>query len=198
MAIRTTDRGAQAERKNALVVPLDHEEVVRPTALSPLTLVTSDQRQIVRLLHDKIGLSDEEIAEATGVGHVVTVRKWRSRTAPGTPRNKEQIDDLRAIVGLLVNSGLISPEEIARFLRSRNPDLNYRRPLGLLARGEFERVRAAAEQLLDRLAGVDEAAAAASAPASTALDMPDGMVRIAPSQSGADPLTKHPISVQPD
>jgi hypothetical protein len=190
MSIRTTDRETRAERKKSRVVPIDHEAVVRrPTALSPLTLVTSDQREVVRLLHNEVGLSDGEIAEATGVGHVVTVRKWRSATAQGTPRNKDRIDDLRAIVGLLANSGLIRSEEIGRFLRSRNPDLNYRRPLGLLAHGEFERVRAAAEQLLERLAGLDEAAAAATEPAHAALAMPEGIVRIAPSQSGTDLLT---------
>ena len=187
---------SKVDRRNALVVPPDEREVVRPTTSNPLTLTMSDmadQRDIVRALHDVIGLSDAEIAEASGVASVVTVRKWRSRAAKAEPRNREQIDDLRAIVGLLLNSGYVYPEEVGRFLRSRNADLNYRRPLSVLARGGFERTRVAAELLLERLAGLDRTAAAATTPATAALPLPTGMVRVAPSQSGqGDPTIPHP------
>lgn len=166
-------------------------EILRPTARSPLTLVMSDPRDVVRALHDEVGLSDAEIAEATGVANVVTVRKWRSRAAKSEPRNREQVDDLRAIVGLLLNSGALDPEQVGHFLRSRNDDLNYRRPLRVLARGGFDRVRRAAELTLERLAGLDDAAAQVTAAAPVPLALPDGMRRVAPSQSGHDPVTPH-------
>jgi hypothetical protein len=125
----------------------------------------------------------------------VTVRKWRSRAAKSEPRNRDQIDDLRAIVGLLLNSGYVYPEEVGRFLRERNADLNYARPLKVLARGGLDRVRRAAELMLERLAGLDDAAAQATAPASVPMALPAGMVRVAPSQSGHDPVRMHPLTV---
>ena len=156
----------------------DVTQALRPTAVVPLMHVTRDQREIVRLLHDVIKLTDGEIAEATGVAQGVTVRAWRSRAAKSHPRNTTQIDDLRAIVGLLLNSGLLEPEEVGRFLRSRNANLNYRRPLSVLAQGQFERVRETAELLLERLAGLDETADHPGADDRD--DLPDGMERLAP------------------
>jgi hypothetical protein len=115
------------------------------------TLVTGDPRELARYLHDTIRLSDAEIAQVAGVAHDVTVRRWRSRASTSAPRSTERLDDLRAIVGLLLNSGLLFPEEVGRFLRARNDDLGYARPLVLLGQGDFERVREAAERLLHRL-----------------------------------------------
>lgn len=117
------------------------------------TLVTSDPRELARFLHDTIRLTDAEIAQVAGVANDVTVRRWRSRASSGEPRNTERLDDLRAIVGLLCSSETLFPEEIGRFLRARNSDLGYARPLVLLARGDFDRVREAAERLVHRLSG---------------------------------------------
>lgn len=181
MALDTHGHGVLGLEAAALLG--DRSSILRPTASRPLMLVTSDQRDIVRLLHDVVGLTDAEIAEATGVAHVVTVRKWRSRSAKGEPRNTEQIDDLRAIVGLLLNSGLLEPEDVGRFLRSRNADLSYRRPLGVLAQRQFDRVRQASEALLERLAGLDQAAASECVHDDEADALPAGMERLAPSRS---------------
>jgi hypothetical protein len=117
-------------------------------------MVTKDPRELVRFLHDEIKLSDRELAKAVGGTHEVTIRRWRSKTAKGMPRDTEALDNLRAIVALLLGSGVLYPEEIGRFLRSRNEDLAYRRPLDLLESGdddEFYRVLKAAELLVERL-----------------------------------------------
>jgi hypothetical protein len=148
------------------------------------TLVTSDPRAVVRFLHDVIQLSDAEIAEGIGVQAAITVRRWRSEEAGGAPRRLNGVDDLRAIVGMLVNSRLLYAEEVGRFLRSRNEHLGYRRPLKLLADGQFERVMDAAEQLLLQLARrrqdeLDESSAALEG----AGKLPAGMTRV-PSGDG--------------
>jgi hypothetical protein len=116
------------------------------------TLVTSDPCALVRFAHDVIQLTDRELAELTGA-HEVSVRRWRAPNATTVPRCTEQLDDLRAIIGVLLNSRLLYYDEVGRFLRSRNPDLGYRRPLALLAQGdrEFQRVLKAAENLLEEL-----------------------------------------------
>jgi hypothetical protein len=78
-------------------------------------------------LHNQIRMTDEEIAKAANV-RSQTVRRWRSPAAAHTPRNAERLDDLRAIVTLLLQSGLLYPEEIGRWLRARNGDLGWARP----------------------------------------------------------------------
>lgn len=119
--------------------------------LEPL-LVTSSPRAVVRFLHDVVLMTDSEIADAIGVQSDVTIRRWRSEDASGTPRHPERIDDLRAIVGMLLNSRLVYPEEVGQFLRARNEHLGYRRPIDLLARCEFGRVMEAADRVITQLA----------------------------------------------
>jgi hypothetical protein len=117
-------------------------------------MVTQDPRELVRFLHDEIKLSDREVARALGGAHEVTIRRWRSKSASGMPRDTEQLDDVRAVVALLLRSGVLYPEEIGRFLRARNEDLGHQRPLDLLGTGnetEFYRVLEAAELLIKRL-----------------------------------------------
>lgn len=66
-----------------------------------------DQRDLARLLQSDLGLSEREIAKATGAGTTVSVRRWRLHGAKAEPRSTEPLDDLRAIVGLMLNSGSI-------------------------------------------------------------------------------------------
>jgi hypothetical protein len=115
---------------------------------------TQDPRELVRFLHDDVKLSDRELAKALGGTHEVTIRRWRSKSAPGVPRDTESLDDVRAVVALLLRSGVLYPEEIGRFLRARNEDLGHRRPLDLLGTGseeDFYRVLEAAELLIKRM-----------------------------------------------
>jgi hypothetical protein len=146
----------------------------------------------VRFAHDAIQLTDREIAELTGA-HEVSVRRWRSPNATTIPRRTEELDDLRAIIGVLLNSRLLYHDEVGRFLRSRNPDLGYRRPLALLAHGdrEFQRVLKAAENLLEEL---DERLIAASTDAPASSDapppLPKGMTAAAQSEQIANPAPR--------
>ena len=116
-------------------------------------LVTSDTRDLTRFLHDKIRMSDDEIAAAAGVKSGQSVRRWRSTAATNAPRNVDRLDDLRAVVVLLLQSGVLYPEEIGRWLRARNADLGQARPTVLLGKGEFDAVRRAADLHVERLEG---------------------------------------------
>lgn len=156
------------------------------------TLVTSDPCAFLRFAHDAIQLTDREIAELTGA-HEVTVRRWRAPDATTIPRRTEELDDLRAIIGVLLNSRLLFHDEVGRFLRSRNPDLGYRRPLALLAHGdrEFQRVLKAAENLLEEL---DERLTAASTGAPAGSDttppLPKGMTVASQPEQIAHPAKR--------
>lgn len=160
------------------VAPDPPTSALRPTSPAPheAILVTSNLRDVVRFMHDVIGLSDAEISTATGGVHEVTVRRWRSNASVGAPRSADRIDDLRAITGLLLNSRLLYPEEVGRFLRSRSSDLDYSRPLTLLGEGgRFDDVRRVAEQLLSRMRGLGADEHEVSPP--EGLPLPDGMSR---------------------
>ena len=115
-------------------------------------LISSDSRDLVRFLHDKIHMTDDEIAAAAHV-RSQTVRRWRSAMDTSPPRNTERLDDLRSIVVLLLQSGVLRPEEIGRWLRARTSDLGYARPTVLIGKGEFDAVRRAADQHVARLEG---------------------------------------------
>lgn len=67
-----------------------------------------------------------------------SVSRWRSEEA--TPRRKaeERLLELRAVVDL---ARTVMNDDAARFwLRSPNSDLDYRKPLDLIAEGEYRRV----------------------------------------------------------
>ena len=81
-------------------------------------------RDLLRYLHSEVKLSDRELERVTGV-HRVTISRWRSAKAQSEPRDVGRLDDLRVIVGLMVNSRAFSAEEAGRFLRSRDPDLDH-------------------------------------------------------------------------
>ena len=127
---------------------------VVPSVPLERAMVTQDPRDLVRFLHDEVKLSDRELAKALGGTHEVTIRRWRSKNTAGMPRDTESLDDVRAVVALLLRSGVLYPEEVGRFLRARNEDLGHRRPLDLLGSDneeDFYRVLEAAEQLIKRM-----------------------------------------------
>jgi hypothetical protein len=109
-------------------------------------------RQVVSLLHD-LGLSYEDIATATGAT-VRSVRRWGTASdESGSVRYWRKIDDLRAIVALLLESRSLEPSAAVHWLRYRNSDLEDERPLELLSQDDmFPYVRAAAVAFLDPLA----------------------------------------------
>lgn len=96
---------------------------------------TSDPRAVVRYLHREVKLTDRELEKVTGV-HRVTISRWRSNQDIGELRDTGRLDDVRVIVGLLVNSGAFEAEEAGRFLRSRDENLDHLPPLAFLAATE--------------------------------------------------------------
>ena len=147
---------------------------------------TADPRDLVRLLHDALELNDEDVARAAGV-LPVTVRRWRSRSDKSKIRRWEHVDDLRALTAVLASSGLLDPDEIRQWLRGRNSDLDYQRPLDLIRVQEFDRVLGAAETYIRRLQGLD---GEQSIPSETAQGLPEAAERMGPSQSGSELATR--------
>lgn len=143
----------QRERdRTAAVRPARVDPLPAPMALEPMLVATMDPRALVRFFHDKVKLTDREIATAMGTG-AGTVRRWRSPKATHAPRDIRPLDDMRVIVALLVNSGVLSLEEAGGFLRSRVVPPADEIPLDLLATGEdgFRRVREVAQVFVDAL-----------------------------------------------
>jgi hypothetical protein len=126
------------------------QEPARPIGEELMLALTANPRALVRFFHDKVKLTDGEIATAMGT-RAGTVRRWRSAKATHAPRDVRPLDDMRVIVALLVNSGVFSLEEAGGFLRSRVVPPNDDIPLTLLSTGEvgFRRVREVAQSLVD-------------------------------------------------
>lgn len=107
---------------------------------------TLDPRRAVTLLAE-LGMTDSDIATAVGATDR-TVRRWRSADGTSVRRYWRQIDDLRALVGLMRDEGTLPDANIVYWLRARNRHLADQRPLDRLREGGFEDVRAAALALL--------------------------------------------------
>jgi len=120
-------------------------------AKEPLLAYTGDPRALARFFHDKVKLTDGEIATAMGT-RAGTVRRWRSTTSTHAPRDVRPLDDMRVIVALLVNSGVLTLEEAGGFLRSRVVPPNDDIPLKLLAGDDgFTHVREVAQSFVDAI-----------------------------------------------
>lgn len=113
----------------------------RPNALS-------DPQDIVRYFRNALGLTEDELAQALGADQR-SIRRWSSDTKAAAPqrRHAQRIDDLRDLSELLGET--LPDPHIARWLRVRNRLLKGARPLDLLADGDYERVRDAAEAFVD-------------------------------------------------
>jgi len=113
----------------------------RPNALS-------DPRDVVRYFRNAVGLTETELRLALGADER-SIRRWASANAAARPRRRhaERIDDLRDLTELLGDTLL--DEHIGRWLRVRNRLLKGARPLELLADGDYDRVRDAAEAFVD-------------------------------------------------
>ena len=98
-----------------------------------------------------VGLTLGEIAESVGVSRRTVFAwqqprqaNWRASSVPH-PR----LNDLVAVVRLLLGSG-VDEAGVQRWLRARNTQLAGERPLDLVANGEFERLLAAADEIVRR------------------------------------------------
>lgn len=93
----------------------------------------------------RYGLTQADIAQAVGVS-ARSVRNWANDTA-ARRKNEQRLQDLREIVLLLDDS--LTARGVGQWLRARNRLLDGARPLAVLAEGEIDRVRQAAEAFAD-------------------------------------------------
>lgn len=78
-----------------------------------------------------------DVARITGVTPR-SVNRWA--TAKGAPRRaaEDRLLELEAVVEVL--RGVLRDESARLWLRSPNPDLDWRKPIDLIAEGEYRRV----------------------------------------------------------
>lgn len=88
-------------------------------------------------VRDTAGLTDRDIARATGAG-VSTVGAWLRGTRRPVGERAERIAELAALVERLV--GVMDPDYIPLWLRKPVPALDDDKPLDVIARGEYRRV----------------------------------------------------------
>jgi uncharacterized protein (DUF2384 family) len=101
-------------------------------ALAPPPLI----REAV-YLHEIARLSDADIARATGVARS-TARAWLAHTRSPTGERAERLIELSALVERLAR--VMEPAYIAVWLRKPAPALQERKPIDLIAGGEYMRV----------------------------------------------------------
>jgi uncharacterized protein (DUF2384 family) len=87
--------------------------------------------RVLHALQAQVGVGERDLARLTGK-EARTVRRWLAG-APPRGDSAERIDELRVIVKVL--GELLDPEGIVAWLRNRNPALDFRRPLDVLAEG---------------------------------------------------------------
>jgi hypothetical protein len=97
----------------------------------------------VRYLRSDVGLTETDLADATGAS-TRTVRRWTNsgEDLQRDPNYAQQIDDLHAVVVELRDS--LTAKGIRQWLRSRNRYLKGARPIDLLREGRFDAVYEAA------------------------------------------------------
>ncbi len=81
------------------------------------------------------------VSEATGANRR-TVERWRAGTRPRRTEYRVRLEDLAAVLEIL-GPGM-APRARQAWLTGRSAHLGWRRPVELLAAGEFDRVRGAA------------------------------------------------------
>jgi hypothetical protein len=111
-------------------------------ALAQRIARVQDATEAVRLIRRDVGLTEADLATATGAD-TRSVRRWTAARPTRPARHERQIDDLRAIVAILAET--LTPQGIRQWLRARNRHLRGERPLDALARGQYTRVQEAAE-----------------------------------------------------
>ncbi len=97
----------------------------------------------LRTLTKEVGLKETELARLADVSRA-TLARWRKE---GESERPPALDNLRAVVVLLIGTGTMRPRSVAGWLRSRNEGLRWNRPLEVLAVGDqnFPLVMRAAE-----------------------------------------------------
>ena len=88
-------------------------------------------------LHEIARLGDADIARATGVARS-TARAWLAHTRSPTGVRAERLIELSALVERLAR--VMEPSYIAVWLRKPVPALQERKPIDLIAAGQYMRV----------------------------------------------------------
>ena len=99
--------------------------------------------EVVRAL-EGVGFTQRQIASAAGATDR-SVRNWAA-TGAIRPAYDERIRELSEIS--LILSETATPRGVTQWLNARNRLLDGKRPVDLIAQGEADRVRAAAESLV--------------------------------------------------
>lgn len=105
-------------------------------ALYESLLEVENWAQVVRVLHEQLGLTKAEIARAAGVAPH-TVNRWLDSVDGGKIRTHQGLDDLRYVVLTLLSDGAMRAPLLRFWLISKNADLRTD-PLTAIARGRFE------------------------------------------------------------
>ena len=85
----------------------------------------------------ELGLTDEDLARATG-GARSTARAWLNERSAPTGQRAERLIELAAIVERLEQ--VIKPDYIQIWLRKPVPALDDDKPLDVVGRGDYRRV----------------------------------------------------------
>ncbi|MGH2831879.1 MAG: antitoxin Xre/MbcA/ParS toxin-binding domain-containing protein [Solirubrobacteraceae bacterium] len=88
-------------------------------------------------LHEIARLSDTDIARATGVARS-TARAWLAHTRSPTGERAERLIELSALVERLAR--VMEPSYIAVWLRKPVPALQERKPMDVIASGDYMQV----------------------------------------------------------
>jgi len=97
---------------------------------------------VVRVLHNKLGLTQAEIARGAGVS-AITVSRWLDSPEDLELRAHGRLDDIRCVVLWLLKGCDMRLRLIRFWLTAKNPDLAVD-PLSAIAAGRFEEVAATA------------------------------------------------------
>jgi uncharacterized protein (DUF2384 family) len=100
---------------------------------------------VLRALKGRVGVTERDFTRLTNARDR-TIRRWLEGAATPRAESAERIDELRALVVIL--GDMLEPEGIVAWLRNRNPMLEFRRPLDVLATPDgFDEVLDAAREL---------------------------------------------------
>jgi len=133
------------------VVTAVDERLLRLLGWQERLLAAVQARDLLSLLND-FGFTDRELIRSAN-GEAIsarTLRRWRLEGFPDSKADErwEQLDDLRAIIGFMLADGTYDEAGILAWLRSRQPDLELRRPLDVLGEGRFGDVLRSVERTL--------------------------------------------------
>jgi len=106
--------------------------------------------QVQLTVFKEFGLADRELLWALPGVSGRTLRRWRSASDTTSPpaERRERLDDVRAIIGLLLASGRYDEPAIVAWLTTRREYMNMERPLAVIGAGRFSDVVRAADELV--------------------------------------------------